>query len=193
MLFKTQKYLLLLLVLLTSWKCNNEISIEQTKTDTELKKDSSLKLSGQLYFVAPEFDTLSCKALGACDCCADLVLFVNDSVFITVEYCTHNNDHYKGTYKIKNNTVYFYCDSLDLNREFPEEVSSDSTQPLYVIKKEIIKRSIPNWVKMACRNDSCFKLVSNQVRYCSPNNGGKEKFITQLKKDSIDIKLGIEL
>jgi hypothetical protein len=107
-------------------------------SQTDLKKDSSAidrerhLLTGKLYFFAPEFDSTHLVATGACDCCSADVVFLDDSSFLSIDYCDEGCSYVKGKYQIDDQGLTMNYDSLTVEKFFPETDSSGRSATDYV-------------------------------------------------------------
>jgi hypothetical protein len=165
-----------------------------SKPTTETKIQPTLKMTGQLYFFAPEMDTLKCQATGACDCCASHLLFLTDSEFVAVDYCLYDDCYYKGKYRIDGNKIAFQSDSIRVDRVTNEEAETDTTQsnlpPFYIMTSKY-KTFKFNWTMFECNGTLAFKTDIKETPFATADNEGKENFIKTTKKDSIWLKLGL--
>lgn len=170
---------------------NDNKNLTQNSDSTQTKPIG--KVVGQIYFFAPELDSATVKATGGCDCCSSNLLFLNDSVFVAVDYCIGNDTYYKGTYKVHNNSISFRCDSLRVDREENWETETDTTGkdlPPFFIKVRKDKNVEFTWTSFYFKNKLCFKTSFGD--YSTPDNDEKKGFIATTKADSIWTKLELE-
>jgi hypothetical protein len=149
-------------------------------------------MTGQLYFFAPELDTLKCQATGACDCCASHLLFLTDSEFVAVDYCLYDDCYYKGKYRIEGDKIAFQSDSIRVNKVTNEEAEFDTFQrnlPQYFIQTSKYKTFKFNWTMFECNGSLAFKTDINEMQYATADNEEKDNFIKTAKQDSIWLKL----
>jgi len=91
---------LLAFVLLTT--INSCVNQSKQKTDLSFLKFKAQgnQLSGKLFLLGPQLDSIAVEAIAGCDCCASDLAFINDSVFTFVVLCLGGDDFYKGKYSI---------------------------------------------------------------------------------------------
>ena len=122
------KYLTLCLMLVAagifSSSCTNH-DAAIPKQDS-LAKTTNASLAGQLFFFAPEYDSTHFVATGACDCCSANTVFLDDSVFLYVDYCDEGCSYVKGIYHIRNDKLEMKFDSLTVEKTYSGAVGSDS-------------------------------------------------------------------
>jgi hypothetical protein len=153
-----------------------------------------LAMSGQLYYFAPELDSIKGQAIGYCDCCSSHLLFLNDTEFVAVGYCIGSDTYYKGTYKVNDNTISFQCDSLRVDKETNWEAESDTTNkdiPAFFVNTRNYKMSTFRWTRFEFKGKTCFYTDSKESPYATPNNEVKSRFIKETKQDSVWDKLEI--
>jgi hypothetical protein len=92
-----------------------------------LVKDQNLSLAGQLYFFAPEYDSTHFVATGACDCCSANTVFLDDSVFLYIDYCDEGCSYTRGAYHMRNGNLEMHFDSLKVEKSYEEPDGKDST------------------------------------------------------------------
>jgi hypothetical protein len=91
-----------------------------------LSKNPNSSLAGQLYLFAPEYDSTNFVAKGDCDCCAANAVFLNDSVFLYIDYCDEGCSYFKGTYRMQSEILEMNFDSLTVDKLYPEYDGKDS-------------------------------------------------------------------
>jgi hypothetical protein len=92
-----------------------------------LAKNRNLSLAGQLYFFAPEYDSTHFVATGACDCCSANTVFLDDSVFLYIDYCDEGCSYIRGVYHMRNGELDMDFDSLAVEKSYAEPDVKDST------------------------------------------------------------------
>lgn len=169
--------------------------IDNKQMIIENKKIQLTSLAGQVYIYAPEIDTTTCKATGACDCCSGNIYFLNDSIFIKVDICESNIAYSKGVYRIKKDFVELSIDSLNIEIEYNWEKETDTTGKVmaeYLIKQSKTPTFTVKLTLLDCKNYICFITGDHQKLYVTPDKDlNVSEFIGQLKKDSIWHKLEI--
>lgn len=55
-------------------------------------------LSGEVFFIGPEVDSINARIVADCDCCASDLAFINDSSFIFILRCLGGDTYIKGDY-----------------------------------------------------------------------------------------------
>lgn len=186
---------LLLTIAVGLCSCNtNSIDNKNVTLNSDSTQTKPIgRVNGQIYFFAPELDSATGKATGGCDCCSSNLLFLNDSVFVAVDYCIGNDTYYKGTYKVGSNSITFRCDSLRVDREENWETDTDEIGkdlPPFFIKVRKDKNVEFTWTSFYFKDKLCFKTSFGD--YSTPDSEDKQRFITATKADSIWTKLELE-
>ena len=114
--------LLMVSVHFTSCGSHDTVALKQDS----LTKNPNQSLAGQLYFFAPEYDSVNFVATGECDCCSANTLFVDDSVFLYVDYCDEGCTYLKGNYHVQNNELSLNFDSLTVEKSYAGSDVKDS-------------------------------------------------------------------
>jgi len=109
-------------VCFNSCKSHDAISPKQDS----LAKNPNQSLAGQLYFFAPEYDSTNYVATGACDCCSANTLFVDDSVFLYIDYCDEGCSYLKGIYRVQNNELSLNFDKVTVEKSYAGSDVKDS-------------------------------------------------------------------
>jgi hypothetical protein len=84
-------------------------------------------LEGKLYFFAPEFDSTNLVATGECDCCSANIAFLDDSIFLNIDYCEDGCTYVKGKYQINDQELTLNYDSVTVEKIYPEPDGSGQT------------------------------------------------------------------
>lgn len=119
-----QRSALFAIICILLFACSN--AKDSRKTKVLFKK---LSLTNKVLSYGPEFDSISFKVAGGCDCCYSDYLFLNDSLFLGIDYCLDGDGYYLGYYKRlpKTNYVRFINFPFAVNtEEFYENDSSYS-------------------------------------------------------------------
>src|ERR1700733_1525686 len=120
--------LLLCAVYLSS--CSNQPSIPRTADSLH----GQISLAGQIYFFGSEFDSTKLIATGNGDCSAANTLFLNDSIFLEVEYCEDGATYSMGKYRADDRLLSLTFNGVTVNEYFPETedtTSAKSSKPTY--------------------------------------------------------------
>lgn len=192
-------YLFILIVLLLTFSfdffssCTN---FKENKEEIESLDSITVKpidnIIGQLYIFAPELDSATCEATGNCDCCSSNLLFLDDSIFVAVDYCLDIDTYYKGKYKIKDSTISFISNSLRVDKEVNWEAEVDTMNKemsAYFIKTRKDKIIEFKWASFHFKNKLCFKTSFGD--FSTPDKGDKKDFINATKEDSVWYKLNL--
>lgn len=187
--FKT----LFLLLVVGLFSCTERITDKPVQTIAE-EEPSTLNLSGQVYFYAPELDTTTCEAFGECDCCSGSFLFLNDRDFLTMNVCEADDWYCKGTYKIVNGNVVLTYDSLMVEKNYNWKKETDPTAtPEYFIKTSKTNATTSVLTRIVCEKNICFKTDDKQTTYTTLDKKQKlSDLIKQLKDGGIWDKLEIK-
>ncbi|MDI9858065.1 hypothetical protein [Flectobacillus roseus] len=186
----TLRNLLLSIFFIGLIACNTKTS----NLKTEVKKVTLIKnLAGKVYFFAPDLDTTTCEAFGACDCCTSNILFLNNKDFVTISYCVTDQQIAKGTYHIDNDKVYLQYDSLKVDIEYNMETETDTTgkvEPEYFIRTQKREANKVVLTALTCKGQVNFKAGDKEISYGSLDKKTPiEDHIQQLKSLGIWYKL----
>ncbi len=185
--FKT----LLLLLVNGLFSCNERITDKSVQTITE--EHSTLNLSGQVFFYAPELDMATCEAFGQCDCCSGSFLFLNDTDFLAMNVCEADNWYCKGKYNIGNSNVVLTYDSLVVQENYNWEKETDTTGTVtteYFIKTSKSNAATSVLTRIVCEKNICFKTDDKQTTFATLDKNQKlTDLIKQLKDKGIWDKL----
>lgn len=186
--FKT----LFLLLVVGLFSCNERNTDKPVQAIAE-EETSTLNLSGQVYFYAPELDATTCEAFGECDCCSGSFLFLNDNDFLTMNVCEANEWYCKGTYKIVNDNVVLTYDSLMVEKNYNWEMVTDTTGTVtteYFIETSKTNAPISILTRIVCEKNICFKTDDEQITYATLDKNQKlTDLIKQVKDGGIWDKL----
>ena len=193
-----ERYLLSIFFLFGLFSCNKT---ESSQANNKSLLDSTninrmTSLSGQVYFYAPEIDSLTCEAIGACDCCSGNLIFLNDSDFISMDYCESSTSYTRGTYHFLNNNLLTITDSISVVSEYNPAKEADITGkilPDYIVTdttltpyKQILKR-------ISCKKNNCFLMGDKETYYVTLD---KKKslgdYVKRLKDEGIWNRLKIK-
>ncbi|MES2730968.1 MAG: hypothetical protein V4714_04440 [Bacteroidota bacterium] len=179
----------------------------------------AIKLSGLVYYFAPDLDSTTCEVSAQYDCISSHVLFINDKEFVEIGYCETTTAYFKGTYLIEENQVLLTYDSLSVDKEYhPEEwdkeyglkdgVETDSiakpdtsgtVRPEYVITATTNQTQDEQGIltRFACKNIILFKRDDGSkhtnISYGAPDGQEKiGKYIKDLKAEGIWQKLAMK-
>ena len=156
---------------------------------------AGVKLTGQVYMFAPEFDTVTGAAVGQCDCCAGNVYFLTDSTFMSMDYCLATTSFSRGKYAIKDGNLILFFDGQSVTEEIPEVYSNvdsavaDSTtadttkkvaEPQYTTNLHVDLPLADTYKAERFKDKIIFK--SQGVYGARDNNLVFEKEIAELKK-----------
>jgi hypothetical protein len=167
--------------------CNSATEDKQVVSSENIILTS---LSGEVYFYGPELDTTTCKATGECDCCSGKILFINDSVFVEIDYCEGNTGYCKGHYYLNKGDVIMKIDSLHVNQEYnwEKETDTNKTAPDYFITKSKEDTYTHKISSLKCNNNIAFK--DSEGYFYAPNEETDIlEIIEALKTDDIWQKL----
>lgn len=82
---------------------------------------ASADMSGKVFFIGPEIDSVKADIVAACDCCASDLAFIDSTSFIYIERCLGGDVYVKGHYLAFGNTLLLQTDK--------EYVSSEDSMP----------------------------------------------------------------
>lgn len=95
--------------------CSNQSSVQQ-KTDS---LHAQISMAGQIYSFGSEFDSTNLVATGNGDCSAASTLFLNDSIFLEIEYCEDGATYSMGKYRADDRLLSLIFDPVSVNEYFP--------------------------------------------------------------------------
>ncbi len=164
--------------LLITSSCNNQKLDKQTQEQSKKKQT----LSGKVYRIGPGLDSINIQSFGECDCCSGQVAFINDSSFIAIDECLHNNGYFKGYYEVIGDTVRLMTDSLYVLAEVTEGLSKEDDN------KVSLKISSNNtmeyyWIKHSLNNKEYFKTNMDSLSYATPDTSDVRSFFSLLKSE----------
>src|SRR5664279_485223 len=166
------KVLLPGLMVLSFMACFNSCSYP---AQANLNKDSLSNnahyhtLAGKTYFFAPEFDSTHLVATGSCVCCSANVVFLDDSIFLSIDYCEDGCSYVKGKYKFDDQVLAMAYDSVTVEKFFPEPDSSGESAGDFVYNTIIHKPASRVYKKTNFRGRVIF---SNSNEYGAIDTGG---------------------
>lgn len=130
--------ILMLLIVVCFDSCKNS-SDNNSKTDSVSSDSYRHALTGKLYLFAPEFDSTNLVATGACDCCSSNIAFLDDSIFLNIDYCEDGCTYVKGKYHFDNRRLLLNFDSVTIEKIFPESDSPEQGLTDFVYNTTIYK------------------------------------------------------
>ena len=169
---------------------DNAVSLNQ------LDSLSPLNVRGQIYYYAPELDTTTYQAIGYCDCCSGNFIFLDDSIFLTVDHCESDATYTKGTYKVEQNKVLLKYDSVLVERNFNYDIEADTSGTILnkfsIVKGRIKEPKTVTLTRLHYTQNICFDTGIDEFSFATLDKTTKlNEFIDQLKVDSIYDKLGL--
>jgi hypothetical protein len=174
---------------------------ESTQADSKSFSDSTgisimTSLSGQVYLYAPEIDSLTCEATGACDCCSGNLIFLNDSAFISMDYCESSTSYSKGTYQFLNGNLVITTDSISISKEYNPAKEADTTGkvwPDYIVTDTTLAPYKQTLKRISCKKNICFLMSDEETYYVTPDRKSSlTDLIKNLQDDNIWEKLKIK-
>lgn len=159
-------HLLLFTVFLNA--CRNSATTNSKKDSAGIDRGRHL-LTGKLYFFAPEFDSTHLMATGSCDCCSANVVFLDDSVFLSIDYCEDGCSYVKGKYQVDDQGLAMNYDSLTVEKFFPEPDSSGQSATDFVYNTIIHKPDTRNYKRTSFKGRTIFL---NSSEYGAIDTGG---------------------
>jgi hypothetical protein len=185
--------LALVIFLLSSWlySCN---APDPGSAGKDLKSDSLAKLTpvslaGQVYIYAPDLDTLSCMATGACDCCSGKFLFLNDSNFISIDNCMSDEFYRRGFYRFINGDLVMTTGGVSVNRQYNWENDTDTTGkilPEYLYTITLSTAVTRTLKRVTCGGTVCFLMSDGERYFVTADRHIKlSEEIAALKKDMV--------
>lgn len=156
----------------------------------------TISLARQLYFYAPELDTVTCEATGACDCCSGQILFLNDSEFVSIDYCESDADYCKGKYHLANNNLVLTTDSICISRRYNWEKETDTSGNVlfdYFVTDTLIAKTTQTFKRITCKGTICFLMGEQEKYFVTPSHEQSlSKAVATLKKQGIWDRLQIK-
>ncbi len=163
-------------------------------------------LDGKLYFFAPEFDSTHLVATGECDCCSANIAFLDDSIFLNIDYCEDGCTYGKGKYQINDQELTLNYDSVTVEKIYPEPDSSGQTVADFVYNTVIHKPDTRVYRKSAFKGriifasnnefgaidtgSSCFSMMKSiRAQGIWDRLNADPKLISQLTMDPVNTKL----
>lgn len=169
-----------------------EISIVIDSTSAPIKTS----LAGQVYFYAPEIDSLTCASTGACDCCSGHIIFLNDTSFVSLDYCESETSYSKGSYHFSNNDLVIISDSISIRRQYNPARESDTTGkvlPEYLITDTMTAPYTQTLKRIVCKNSISFIMGDKETYYVTRDlKTSADDIIQTIKDDNIWDRLRIK-
>ncbi|MNJ84864.1 hypothetical protein D3C87_23260 [compost metagenome] len=78
--------------------CSGSSSKQKVMVPISPIQFETVDLSGEVFFIGPEIDSLHAEVVAECDCCASDLAFINDSSFIFIVRCLEGDTYVKGNY-----------------------------------------------------------------------------------------------
>jgi hypothetical protein len=119
-----QKFIAVFICGISLVACNKGKPLSLPEITAPFANDNSIDLSGSVFFIGPELDSVNMEIIAACDCCASDLAFPNDSSFVYVERCMGGDVYVKGNYLIFGNVLILHTDNEIVSSE--HEMSPDS-------------------------------------------------------------------
>jgi hypothetical protein len=159
--------ILFLLLTIKLFSCNQKA--EELVENKAEAKQGVLNLAGQVYYYAPELDTITCTAFGQCDCCSGKFLFLNGNDFITMNVCESDNWYCKGHYKTVNQNVVLSYDGLVVHEKYNWEMDTDTSLMAkhYQIHTSKTNASTSLLSRVDCAKNICFKTDDKQPSFAT--------------------------
>lgn len=120
---RVQKLFYLIICGISLTACNKGKPLPVPEITVPFANDHSIDLSGSVFFIGPELDSVNMEIIAACDCCASDLAFLNDSSFVYIERCMGGDVYVKGNYLIFGNILILHTDNKIVSSEY--EMSPD--------------------------------------------------------------------
>lgn len=78
--------------------CSKESAQQKVKIAIPVVHFEQTDLSGKVFFIGPEIDSVNARIVADCDCCASDLAFVDSTSFIYIERCLGGDVYVKGHY-----------------------------------------------------------------------------------------------
>lgn len=78
--------------------CSKESTQQKVQFTVPVPHFERTNLSGEVFFIGPEIDSVKAAIVADCDCCASELAFINDSSFIFIGRCLEGDTYVKGNY-----------------------------------------------------------------------------------------------
>ena len=182
-------YLLLVIASVILYSCNSKTE-GKTTAPVEKPVQQAISLSGMAYLFAPAFDAKECEAVGNCDCCTSVVLFIDSKNFITICPCESEESVLRGTYSIIKGKVVLSYDTLRVDRDYNWEADVDTTQtskPEFSITLNKAKASIETLTPKYCNGKLYFEAGTNEEKSFGTIDSrySLKEYIKMLKEEGI--------
>jgi hypothetical protein len=138
---------ILLILILFCFDCCQNASPANPKTDSAQADAYRHALTGKLYLFAPEFDSTNLVATGACDCCSSNIAFLDDSIFLNIDYCEDGCTYVKGKYRYDNQQLVLNYDSVTIEKIYPEPDSTEQAPTDFVYNTTMYKQNSRTYAK----------------------------------------------
>ncbi|MDF3026226.1 MAG: hypothetical protein K0S23_533 [Fluviicola sp.] len=131
-----QKFICVFICGISLVSCNKGKPLPVPEMTTSFVKNSDTNLSGSVFFIGPELDSVNMEIIAACDCCASDLAFPNDSSFLYVERCMGGDVYVKGNYLIFGNVLFLHTDNKIVSSEYEISPDTDLTPKYEVIQQK---------------------------------------------------------
>lgn len=127
-----QKLIYILALGISVISCDKGKPLALPEISADFVKEYTIDLSGTLFFIGPELDSIHAQIIAECDCCASDLAFLSDSSFIYVERCLEGDGFVKGSYLAFDNYVFLRIDENTVSSSFgildPETTYTETKQ-----------------------------------------------------------------
>ncbi len=148
-------------------------------------------LAGTVYLFAPEFDSTTGAATGACDCCSGNAVFLTDSTFVMIDYCEADYSYTKGKYYITGDELQMDFDTIAVqkNNTYADEEKPDSPAVYTFITQRI---SYATNIYKIKRFKGKPTFAGENEYGCIDTGINKQGIIAEMKEENTWQKLGLQ-
>lgn len=180
--------------------CTSKSDAPEKKPGKVYVKETMHPYAGSVFFFAPKLDKSTCEVYGDCECCWDNILFIDDYRFIRIYYCEADRNYRRGTYSIKNDSIFLIYSSIELEQEvnwdFDDETLWDTAVPAGVtFRTEPLEELMDTLAPVMCKENRRLKTGTEGDYYYGQPDIIKplKQYLKEIKDDSIAIKLELNL
>lgn len=121
--------------------CSKESTHRKVKATFPVLQFERTDLSGKVFFIGPEIDSVNAEIVAACDCCASDLAFTDSTSFIYIERCLGGDVYVKGQYLTLGNLLFLRTDKEYVSSEnfMAPDTISYTTYELGYLKPNYIR------------------------------------------------------
>ncbi len=192
-------FLGILALALIAFSCDNSKPVRRNSA-RHVEIPPANPYAGNVYFFAPKLDRYTCEVYGDCECCWDNLLFIDDYRFVRIYYCEADRDYRRGTYILRNDSVFLNYTSVEIEHELnwdwdEDKVLDSSDINGYTFTTTPVEELQDTLTTVDCNGSKRFKTGKvDDVYFGQPDIiKPMSEYLKEMRQDSIDAILEIAL